>query len=142
MFHWILAIHVIAIISWMAGMLYIWRLYVYHSSTDDAKLHETFQVMERRLLLYITTPAAILALLSGGTMLALDPALLTQPWMHVKLLLVLGLFASHGMASAYRKKLAVNPHVKPDKFFRVMNEIPTLLMIGIVILVVVQPFGH
>jgi putative membrane protein len=142
MFQWILAIHVIAVISWMAGMLYIWRLYVYHAMATDNVVRDTFQVMERKLMNYITTPAMIVALLAGIGMFAMNPDLLRQPWMHVKLLMVLGLFASHGMASAYRKKLIWNPQVKPDKFFRIMNEVPTLLMIVIVIMVIVKPFAR
>jgi putative membrane protein len=141
-FQWILAVHVMAVISWMAGMLYLWRLYVYHSMETEQVVRDRFQVMERRLLNGITTPAMIVSLLTGGAMLAITPWFLTQPWMHLKLTLVVGMFASHGMASSYRKKLLANPRVKSDRFFRVMNEVPTLLMIGIVIAVIVKPFAR
>jgi putative membrane protein len=141
-FAWILALHVLAIISWMCGILYLYRLYVYHAMEVERVVMERFQVMERRLLRGIANPAMVVALLTGIAMLALNPALLREPWMHIKLALVLGMFASHGIASSYRKKLIENPYIKSDKFFRVMNEIPTLLMIGIVIAVIVKPFGH
>jgi putative membrane protein len=142
LFNWILALHVVAVISWMAGMLYIWRLYVYHAMATEAAVHKTLEVMEMKLLRFIINPAMIVTLLAGIGMFVLAPDLLRQPWMHVKLAAVLGLFASHGMASAYRKKLIVNPHVKPDKFYRVMNEVPTVLMIIIVIMVIVKPFAR
>jgi putative membrane protein len=142
MFLWVLAFHVIAVISWMAGQLYIWRLYVYHAMAKEQVVFDTFQVMERKLMNFITTPAMVVSLLTGAGMLAMNPALLHQPWMHIKLTLLIGMFASHGMAAAYRKKLIHNPHVKPDRFYRIMNEIPTLLMIGIVIAVIVKPFAR
>ena len=142
MFSWILALHVIAIISFMAGILYIFRLYVYHAMATETVVWETLQVMERKLLNLITTPALIVALLTGLAMLIMNPDLLHQPWMHLKLLMVLGMFACHGIAMSYRKKLMLDPHVKPDKFYRIMNEIPTVLMIVIVIAVIVKPFGH
>ena len=142
MFRWILALHVIAVISWMAGMLYIWRLYVYHSMATEQTTIDTFQVMERRLMNFITTPAMIVSLLTGVSMLVMLPELLKQPWMHIKLTLLIFLFGSHGMASAYRKKLMRDPKVKPDKFFRIMNEVPTVLMVLIVIAVIVQPFAR
>lgn len=142
MYRWILALHVIAIISWMAGMLYIWRLYVYHAMAKEQVVFDTFQVMERKLMNFITTPAMVVSLLSGGAMLALNPALFSQPWMHIKLTLLFFLFGSHGMASAFRKKLIHSPHVKSDKFYRIMNEVPTILMIGIVIAVIVRPFSR
>ena len=137
---WLVATHIIAVIAWMAGMLYIWRLYVYHAMATEPKVHETFQVMERKLMNYITTPAMLVALATGIAMLAMNPVIFKQGWMHLKFAMLILLFASHGMASAYRKKLIANPHVKSDKFYRVMNEVPTVLMIVIVIAVVVKPF--
>jgi protoporphyrinogen IX oxidase len=139
---WLVALHLIAVISFMAGMLYIWRLYVYHAMATEPAVQETLQVMERKLMNYITTPALIVTVLTGVAMLAMNTEILRQPWMHIKLTLLIGIFASHGMASAYRKKLIANPQVKPDKFFRVMNEVPTVLMILIVIAVVVKPFAR
>ena len=140
---WILAFHVIAVIAWMAGMLYLWRLYVYHADEQEQVVMDRFAIMERRLLHYITTPAMIASLLTGGAMLASNAAyFFAQPWMHLKLALVFLLFGSHGMASAHRKKLLANPRVKPAKFYRIMNEVPTLLMIGIVIVVIVKPWAR
>ena len=142
MFLWVMALHVMAVISWMAGMLYLYRLYVYHAEETEQVVMERFQVMERKLLNLITTPAMIVSLLTGITMLALNPAILKQPWMHIKFTALLGMFAVHGIAVKYRRVLVDQPHVKPGKFFRIMNEVPTLLMIIIVIAVIVKPFGH
>lgn len=140
---WLLALHVVAVISWMAGMLYLWRLYVYHSMEEEQVVMDRLQIMERRLLNYITTPAMVVSLLSGGAMIAMNAAYyFSQPWMHLKLALLVLLFGNHGMASAYRKKLIANPKVKPTKFYRIMNEVPTLLMIGIVIAVIVRPWAR
>lgn len=142
MFLWIMALHVVAVISWMAGMLYLFRLYVYHAEESETIVMERFQVMERKLLNLITTPAMVVALLSGIAMLALSPSLLTQPWMHIKFTALLGMFACHGIATKYRRVLVDEPHIKPGKFFRIMNEVPTVLMIIIVIAVIVKPFSH
>jgi putative membrane protein len=140
---WLLAFHVVAVISWMAGMLYLWRLYVYHAEEQEQVVMDRFAIMERRLLRYITNPAMIASLLSGGAMIASNASYyMSQPWMHIKLTLLVLLFGNHGMASAHRKKLLENPRVKPAKFYRIMNEVPTVLMIGIVIAVIVKPFAR
>lgn len=140
MYLWIKALHVLAIISWMAGMLYLVRLYVNHAMETESVVMERLQGMERRLLNAITTPAMVVSVITGITMLAMNPGLLKLPWMHVKLAMVVGMLAMHGLASAWRKKLIDTPHFKTDKYFRVMNEIPTLLMIVIVVMVIVRPF--
>lgn len=142
MFLWVMAIHVMAVISWMAGMLYLYRLYVYHAEETEPVVMERLQVWERKLLNLITTPAMIVALLTGLAMLALNPEILKQPWMHIKFTALLGMFAVHGIAVKYRRVLVDQPHVKPGKFFRIMNEVPTLLMIIIVIAVIVKPFAR
>ncbi len=139
---WWKAFHVMAIISWMAGQLYLYRLYVYHAMETEGVVRERFQVMERRLLNAITTPAAVVALITGVAMLYLQPDLLKQPWMHVKLTMVLGMFAMHGLAVRYRKQLAKEPTATPHQTFRFLNEVPTVLMIGIVIMVIVRPWAH
>lgn len=140
---WMLALHVVAVISWMAGMLYLWRLYVYHAMEEEQVVMDRLQIMERRLLNYITTPAMVVSLLSGGALIASNAAFyFSQPWMHLKLALLVLLFGNHGMASAFRKKLIENPKVKPVKFYRIMNEVPTVLMIGIVIAVIVKPWAR
>lgn len=138
---WLRAAHVIAIISWMAGLLYLPRLYVYHiEAGQTSRLAETFQVMERRLLKYIMNPAMLAAFLTGGLMIWVNPDLMSQGWVHGKLTLVLLLAATHGMMAKYRRQLAGATCTKTSRFFRVFNEIPTVLMIAIVILAIVKPF--
>lgn len=138
---WIKAIHVISLISWMAGLLYLLRLYVYHAMETEAVVRDRLQVMERRLEKAIGTPAMIATFVTGITMLVLVPAWLQQPWMHVKLTCVLAMAAVHGLSIRWRKRLITEPGWKSHKFFRVMNEVPTLLMIIIVIMVIRRPFG-
>lgn len=140
MYLWIKALHVMAIISWMAGMLYLVRLYVNHAMESESVVMERLQGMERRLLNAITTPAMVVSVITGLTMLYLNPGLLQLPWMWVKLAMVVGMLAMHGLAVGWRKKLIDAPHFKTHQFFRVMNEIPTFLMIVIVIMVIVKPF--
>lgn len=142
LYHLVLALHVIAVIAFMAGMLYIWRLYVYHTMATEPVVQERLQVMERRLLNLITTPALVAMVVFGVWLLVLNPVLLKQPWMHIKLTLVLGMGAVHGMALKHRRKLVEDPHYKPDRFYRIMNEIPTVLMIGIVLAVILKPFAR
>ncbi|MCC7109190.1 MAG: CopD family protein [Deltaproteobacteria bacterium] len=139
---WIKALHVVAVISWMAGLLYIYRLFVYHAMETEAVVRSRFEVMERRLLNAITTPAGLVALVTGTLMIVLQMHLLKQPWMHAKLTLVLGMIASHVYALRARKRLLTEPQAVGHKRFRVLNEIPTLLMIGIVIFVVVRPWAR
>lgn len=140
MYLWIKALHVLAIISWMAGMLYLVRLYVNHAMETEGVVMERLQGMERRLLNAITTPAMVVSVLTGLGMIAMNPGLMGLAWMQVKLALVVGMLAMHGLAVSWRKRLIDTPHFKTDKYFRVMNEIPTLLMIGIVVMVIVRPF--
>lgn len=137
---WIKALHVIAIISWMAGILYFWRLLVNHAMATDDAVIEQLKGMERRLRRAIMTPAAIASAIFGFTMLAMAPYLLTQPWMHVKLTLVLLLAINHVQAIRAEKALGATPRAFTDKRLRIMNEVPTFLMIGIVIMVIVRPF--
>ena len=139
---WIKALHVVAVISWMAGLLYIWRLYVYHAMTEHDVVRDQLQIMERRLLNAITTPAAVVSVATGSAMLVLAPAFMKQPWMHVKLTLVVLMLVSHGLALRTRKQLIASPQAIPHKRFRVLNEVPTLLMIGIVIMVIVRPWAR
>lgn len=140
MYLWIKALHVVAIISWMAGMLYLPRLFVYHA---DAALgsdrSETFKVMEGRLLFVIMTPAMIVAWITG-LFLATDGGFFDLPWLHAKLLFVSLLTISHFMLAKYRRDFRVDRNTHPSKFYRVINEVPTILMIFIVILVIVKPF--
>ncbi len=140
-YEWIKALHVIAVMSWMAGMLYLPRLFVYHATAMvGSELSETLKIMERRLLRFIINPAMIASFVFGVWMLALDPELLHQHFMHAKLTMVLLMAASHGMLARYRKAFAADRNQHSAKFFRILNEIPTVLMIGIVIMVIVKPW--
>jgi putative membrane protein len=140
MYEWLKAFHIIAVIAWMAGMLYLPRLFVYHCEADVGSTQsETFKVMERRLLKAIINPAMI-ATWVLGLWLAWEGGFLKAPWLHAKLLLVILMSGVHGMLSRYVKDFAADRRRKSQKFFRILNEVPTVLMILIVILVVVRPF--
>jgi putative membrane protein len=140
MYEWIKAFHIIAVIAWMAGMLYLPRLFVYHCEADvGSRQSETFKVMERRLLKAIINPAMILTWLLG-LWLAWRGGWFAAPWLHAKLALVIGMMGVHGILSRYVKDFAADRRRKSQKFFRIINEVPTVLMILIVILVVVKPF--
>ena len=131
----------LSFVSWMAMLFYQPRLYVYHSENADNKgFVEVVQVQEFKLFKYIGVPAMWATILSGSTMLYLNPSYLTQGWMIVKLIALSFLIAYHFSLDMHRKKLLANPHYKPGKFYRFYNEVPTLLMILIVIMVVVKPF--
>ncbi|MDE1151467.1 MAG: protoporphyrinogen oxidase HemJ [Micavibrio sp.] len=135
------ALHVIAIISWMAAQLYLPRLFVYHADADKgSELSETLKIMERKLLRFIMNPAMIAAFIFGGLMIWGNPDLMHQPWMHVKLAAVLLLTAFHGACARWRKAFVADKNTHSAKFYRQINEIPTLLMIIIVIMVIVRPF--
>jgi len=141
MYEWIKALHVIAVISWMAGMLYMPRLFVYHCDAEiGSKQSETFKVMERRLLKVIINPAMIVTWLAG-LYLAWSGHWFSAPWLHVKLLLVVLLSGVHGFFARCVKAFAADLNSYSQKFYRIINEVPTVLMIGIVILVIVKPFS-
>lgn len=138
---WVKAVHVIAIISWMAGMLYLPRLFVYHAdAVPGSQTSETFKVMERRLLRVIMNPAMIIAWVVGLWM-AWSGGYMMDGWFHLKLLCVLGLSAVHGIFSRGVRLFAEDRNDKSPRYWRIMNEAPTLLMIAIVILVIVKPFA-
>lgn len=140
MYQWLLAFHIIAVIAWMAGMLYLPRLFVYHCNADVGSIQsETFKVMERRLLRVIINPAMILAWLLG-LWLAYSGGWFAAPWLHAKLVLVLLMSGVHGVLAKYVREFAADHRSKSQKYFRILNEIPTLLMILIIILAVVRPF--
>jgi putative membrane protein len=139
-YEWIKALHVIAVIAWMAGMLYLPRLFVYHCEAEvGSKQSETFKVMERRLLKAIMNPAMIVTWLAG-LYLASSGHWFSAPWLHGKLLLVVLLTGAHGFFSRCVKDFAADRNLRSQKFYRYINEVPTLLMIVIVVLVVVKPF--
>jgi putative membrane protein len=140
MYLWIKALHVIAVISWMAGMLYLPRLFVYHCEAEKGLAQsETFKVMERRLLRAIINPAMIVTWLAG-LYLVWAGGWYLAPWFHAKFLLVLIMSTVHGFFARYVKDFAADRNQRSQKFYRVINEVPTVLMIGIVILVIVKPF--
>ena len=135
------AFHIIAVISWMAGLLYLPRLFVYHAeSAKGSPQSETFKIMERRLLKYITTPAMIVSWALGLYLAFSVIDWSADGWFHLKLVLVLLLSAYHGALVKWTKEFAEDRNTRSPRFYRVANEIPTLLMIGIVILAVVRPF--
>jgi protoporphyrinogen IX oxidase len=140
MYEWIKALHVIAVISWMAGMLYLPRLFVYHCEAEiGSKQSETFKVMERRLLKAIINPAMGITWLAG-IYLAWSAHWYVSGWFHAKLALVIVLSGVHGFFSRAVKDFAADRNTRSQKFYRFINEVPTLLMIFIVILVIVKPF--
>jgi putative membrane protein len=139
---WIKALHVVAVIAWMAGLLYLPRLFVYHAETAPGTPEsETFKVMERRLLRAIMNPAMIAVFVLGALLVYGEwPGLMKAGWFHGKMVLVLILAALHGMMARWRGELARDERRRTARFFRVANEIPTVMMIAIVILAVVKPF--
>lgn len=137
---WAKALHIIAVISWMAGLLYLPRLFVYHSgSKPGSELSETLKVMEARLLRYIMNPAMLISWVAGLST-AYFMGALSQPWFHVKLLFVVGLTVVHMMLARYRREFANDQRQRDARFFRILNEVPTVLMIIIVLLVIFKPF--
>ena len=139
---WIKAFHVISIIAWMAGLLYLPRLFIYHArEAPGSRTSETFKLMERRLLRAIMNPAMIASFVFGGLMLAeLGAGGWFLGWLLAKLACVAGLVVLHMKMAGWRKDFAADRNRRPEKFYRVANELPTLLMIAIVILAVVKPF--
>lgn len=134
------SLHIIAIIAWMAGMLYLPRLFVYHAAaTPGSEASEMLKVMERRLLRYIINPAMVASYVFG-IMLIIELDAMKQGWMHAKLTLVVALTVVHHLLARYRKAFERDENKKSQKFFRILNEAPTILMIFIVFLVVLKPF--
>ena len=134
------ALHIISVIAWMAGLLYLPRLFVYHADTSIGSVQaETFKVMERRLLKAIMTPAMIASFLFGGWMLALAPVLFLESWMQVKIAAVIGMAACHGIFAGMRRRLENDEAPRRARSYRIWNEVPTLLMVVIVVMAVVKP---
>ncbi len=137
---WLKAFHVTAIIAWMAGLLYLPRLFVYHCDAQRGSIQsETFKIMERRLLKAIMNPAMIASWVLG-LVLVWQGGWWKAGWLHGKLALVLGLSAVHGLYARWVRDFAADRNTRPARFYRVWNEVPTLLLVGIVILVIVKPF--
>ena len=139
-YEWMKALHVIAVISWMAGMLYLPRLFVYHCGVaPGSEASETFKVMERKLLRYIINPAMVVAWVAG-LWIAVKIFGFHGAWLHAKLAMVLALSAAHGYFAKAVADFARDEGRRDHKWWRYMNEVPTLLMIVIVVLVIVKPF--
>lgn len=140
LYSWLKALHVISIIAWMAGLLYLPRLYVYHCQAPVGSAQsEMLKTMERRLLRAIMNPAMIAAWVFG-LWLAVEIQSFSQPWFHAKFLLVLLMTGSHMAMAKWRKAFEADKNTNSEKFYRVANEVPTILMIVIVFLVIVKPF--
>ena len=145
MYEWIKAFHIIAVIAWMAGMLYLPRLFVYHCAAETGSVQsETFKVMERRLLRAIINPAMVATWVFGLWLAWLGPdsryGWFASGWLWAKIILVLALSAVHGLLARWRKDFAQDRNRYSPKFYRIINEVPTLLMILIVLVVVLKPF--
>jgi len=145
MYEWIKAFHIIAVIAWMAGMLYLPRLFVYHCAAETGSVQsETFKVMERRLLRAIINPAMVATWVFGLWLAWLGPdsryGWFASGWLWAKIILVLGLSAVHGLLARWRKDFAQDRNRHSQKFYRIINEIPTILMILIVLVAMLKPF--
>ncbi len=140
LYDWIKAFHIVAVISWMAGMLYLPRLFVYHArAAPGSDQSETFKVMERRLLRAIINPAMV-ATWVLGLWLGFESGFFATGWLQAKVTLVLALSGLHGWFAGLTRAFAEDRNTRSERFYRIINEVPTLLMIVIVILVVVKPF--
>lgn len=141
-FLWIKALHIIAIICWFAALFYLPRLFVYHAMSDDTTSHQRFEIMERKLYRGIMWPAMLGTLITGHFLVSIgDPYRHYHDalWFYLKIALVLFLVLYHLLCGYYRKQLIANPHYKTHLFWRYFNEVPTIALIAIVILVVVKP---
>ena len=135
------ALHILSVISWMVGLLYLPRLFVYHSDAEVGTVRaETFKVMERRLLKAIMTPAMIVSFIFGIWMIALNHGLVFETWFQIKVVAVLAMAACHGKFSKMRRLLENDVQPLSSKTYRIWNEVPTVLMIIIVFMAVLKPF--
>ena len=138
---YILSFHVISVMFWMAGMLYLPRLFVYHADADiGSELSETLKVMEKRLLRIIVNPSMIASWIFGLILLVMSPFLLKETWVIIKIVFILLMSAAHGFFSRWRKEFENDKRVRPARFYRIANEIPAVLLIPIVFLAIVKPF--
>ncbi|MEC9482068.1 MAG: protoporphyrinogen oxidase HemJ [Halomonas sp.] len=143
MYLWVKAFHLVAVVTWFAGLFYLPRLFVYHAMArdrGDGQAIEYFTTMERKLFRGIMTPSMIVVIALGGWLLFLAPGFLSQGWLHTKLLLVLLLVGYHHMCLAYMKRLAAGTCTKSHVYFRWFNEAPVIALILIVVLAVVKPY--
>ena len=137
----ITALHILSVISWMVGLLYLPRLFVYHASSEIGTVRaETFKVMERRLLKAIMTPAMIASFIFGILLIALNHGLVYETWFQIKLVAILAMAGCHGKFSKMQRLLENDVQPQSSKTYRIWNEVPTILMIIIVFLAVLKPF--
>ena len=141
-YQWIKAFHIIAVIAWMAGLLYLPRLFVYHASAEPGSaMSETFKTMERRLLRAIMNPAMIAAYVFGiALVIARWPGIWQEGWWHVKVVLIVAMTVLHMFFARWRRAFAEDRNTRAPRFYKFMNEAPTLVMIAIVLLAVAKPF--
>lgn len=138
---WVKAFHVISVMAWMAGMLYLPRLFVYHVDVEiGSEMDKKFQMMEHRLLRYIINPAMLAAFFLGGWLIYIVGWDNLSGWFHLKALFLFGMVTIHGFLARYRKQFVRGTNTHNAKFYRIINEVPTVLMIVIVVLAVVKPF--
>ncbi len=140
-FLWLKVVHIVSVVAWMAGLFYLPRLFVYHCGVSHgSEASELFKVMERRLMVAIMRPAALAILLSGVLLFIAGGFEFLQVWVLGKLATVLLLCVYHGTLEAYLRRFARDERVRDARFFRILNEVPTLLLIIIVVFVVIKPF--
>ncbi|HYC18003.1 MAG TPA: protoporphyrinogen oxidase HemJ [Pseudolabrys sp.] len=140
MYLWLKALHIIAVIAWMAGMLYLPRLFVYHAAAKPGSpLSETFKTMERRLFSFIMVPAMMVTWVIGVVLL-LQGGWLGARWLHVKLVVVVFMTVLHGLFAHWVNEFSFDRNRHSQKFYRIINEVPTMLLIVIVVLATVKPF--
>ena len=139
---WIKTLHIVSVISWMAGMFYLPRLFVYHAerATPGSELDQTFQVMESKLLRLIMTPAMISSWIFGLILIGLGAFDWGAAWSWIKLASIIAMTGMHGWLGARRREFAAGTNTRTGRAYRLANEVPTVLMLVIVIAVVVRPF--
>lgn len=137
---WILALHIISFVTWFAGLFYLPRLFVYHAMSHDAISLERFKIMERKLYYGIMTPGMILTIFFGSWLIYIEPFYLHQIWLLVKLILVASLMIFHFYCGQLIKQFKQDRNSHSHKFYRWLNEYPTIILVAVVILAIVKPF--
>lgn len=137
---WLKAFHIISVITWFAALFYLPRLFVYHAMAEDTISRERFKIMERKLYRGIMTPSMVVTVVLGSAMLVINPAWLSMGWMHTKLFLVVLLLGYHHACGRLLKRFAADENRHSHTWYRWFNEAPTLVLVGIVLLVVIKPF--
>jgi len=139
---WVKSFHLICVVTWFAALFYLPRLFVYHAMSEDKASNERFKIMERKLYRGIMTPSAVLTLFFGGWLLSYYSLeqIAVMHWLHVKLILVILLFAYHGYCGRLLKQFKNDDNTRSHVFYRWFNELPVLVLISVIILAVVKPF--